>query len=127
MTFDITKHITENNDTLNEAGCQGCGWNVEPDREKYCKTCDPSGDKESTRKKSDLNEYQSRGEVDMAIASFVESIRDAEFHLHKAQHLAKMDIQDPDIDRHFARVLKLYRGFIKAAAELEHKIDNSRY
>lgn len=53
--FDLKKYITENR-TVNEAGCQGCGWNTEPDRSKYCKTCDPSGDKEANRKKSDLNE-----------------------------------------------------------------------
>ena len=132
MTFDIKKHITENNDTLGEVGCQGCGWNVEPDREKYCKTCDPSGDKEATRKKTDtnegaLNEYQGRSDTDIAIASFVESIRDSEFHLHKAAHTAKVDIQDPAIDRSFAQVLKMYRAFIKAAAELEHQVDRSKF
>ena len=54
--FDITKFLTENKITLSEAGCQGCGWNMDADREKYCKTCDPSGDREANRKKSDVKE-----------------------------------------------------------------------
>jgi len=53
--FDIKKFLAENR-TVNEAGCQGCGWNTEPDREKYCKTCDPSGERETRRKKSDMKE-----------------------------------------------------------------------
>lgn len=54
--FDIKKFLIENKVILNEASCQGCGWNTEPDRTKYCKTCDPSGEREANRKKSDVKE-----------------------------------------------------------------------
>ena len=81
MTFDIKKYITESNNALGEVGCQGCGWNKEPDREKYCKTCDPSGDKESNRKKSDITEQR-----DVSIGHWA---HDANAWLDRSEHQFK--------------------------------------
>lgn len=87
MTFDIKKHITESNDTLNEA----------------------------------------RGMSLIAMGNFVDKLRGLESHLHKSQHWAKRDHDDPTLARDYEEVLKLFRALRKKSDELEHRLDRSQY
>lgn len=86
--FDIMKHITENNDTLNEAN---------------------------------------RAMSAIAIDNFVDKLRNADSHLHKAAHWAQKDLQDPSIDRNFKILIKKHLDLIKSTEEMAHAIYRARF
>ncbi len=75
--------------------------------------------------KTTLNE--ARGMSLIAMGNFVDKLRGLESHLHKSQHWAKRDHDDPELAREYTTVLKLFRALRKKADELEAQLDRSQY